>query len=280
MYLWNIYTYSHRKLCGTYWKAMGNILLCLIPAVLCSLVPKCLAAVLLHRGLLTAQQLFHPDGLYWQLLIGIWELASFAVCFPLQCGVCAWLTARLGLEEAGQQRVFFPNARAYWQGFAFFAGIRAFRTLAALPCLCSLWLCGLAFQKSAAATDGGLWLFLAVQCLFAAVWTLLWYLKICLAAAASTLWFLRGMHNPMRALHASCAMLDGRCWRLFLLGLPYLPGILTLVGIPFLLPHLITNYVLLLQLRMREWLEEEHHAHTAILRRAGRKLPPRGVSSP
>ncbi len=258
MFYRELHHFSRRALKGRYTRAWSAAMLETLTRLGTALVPAVLSAVLIARGALTPAGLFFGTQRLWVLFTILWSLFAFCVRIPVLCGTCSWFTHLVELELPGQERRFFRTVKAYCRGIYFFGTVSLLRWLAAMPLMAACVLTVLAVRQSAGLTEGGLWLFAAVQGLAAVFWTGWLYIRFCVGLAAVPYLFLM---NPevgvLPAVRASCRMLSHRHRQLAVLTVPYLPACLPVVTIPFLLPCLMTDITLYLQLRIREYFQAE-----------------------
>ncbi len=245
----------------------------LYPALwlLLKLMPCFLAAVLIACDVMTPRALFLGGLPQWVVFTVLWELLAFGILTPVKCGVCSWMTDMLGFSGGGEN-CFFRSPGAYIRGILFFAGTALCRMLMLVPFVLSAGAAVLCFQQSLSEADGGWCLFLAAQAVCAAVWTGLMYLRYCVGTAAVPFLYLESPGcSPFRAVRQSLQLL-GSCQGMFWgILLRYLPLMLPVVTIPFLLPYLMTNCILLIQIRIREWTQQQEetiHARTVFSRKA------------
>lgn len=249
-----LHHFSRKSLKGHYAKAFGAAMLLLGVWLVLKLVPVFLAGVLLLNGTLTPGGLFFGRKRMWVLFMAMWELLTFCMLLPVRCGTRSWFSHLTELEQPEQERQFFRNGKAYFRALWFFASVKFLRWLAAMPCAAACLLTAEAFRRSAALTEGGLWLFAAVQGIAAVFWAGWFYVRFCVSLSAVPYLFLE---NPktgiLQAVRTSGKMLSGRHAQLAALVVPYVPAAVPVVTIPFLLPCLLTDLTLYLQLRIREY---------------------------
>lgn len=268
-----IQCFSRQAVKGHYAAVLTASLLCPALRLLLKLVPCFLAAVLVACGVMTQRELLLGGVPQWAVLTYLWELLSFCILTPVQCGVCSWMSDFLGLGSK-EEDVFFRSAGAYCRGMAFFAGAALCRMLALLPFVLFAAGAVVSIRYGLAAADSGWHLFFCAQCICAAVWTGLRYLRFCVGMAAVPFLYLAdpGM-SPFRAVRQSQKLMRGRRRMLAALWMRWLPMALPVVTIPFVLPYPMMNTTLLIQIRIREWIQEEqHHARTPVSRRASGAL--------
>ncbi len=229
------------------------------------IVPSAAAAFLLIGGHLTARELFFGGVPEWFLFSLLWSMLGFCVLLPIRCGTWSWFTSRSGLERTKGKRVFFRRAADYWQGAWYFFRAELLRTAAALPAALGLLGADMAFRAGIGRADAGFELFLTAQCLCLAAAGGVFYAAFCIGTAA--LPFLFTEHpdgSPFTDMQRSAAILRGHRFQLIRLFLGYLPAAIPVVTIPFLLPHMMMDYTLFIQICIREQEQEDAHADTAI----------------
>ena len=251
-YYRELHHFARKALRGRYPAAWVASMLPLLLRFSGLLAPAMFGAYCIRKGVLQPAELF--TGRLWALTAALWGLLTFCIRIPVQCGTRSWFTSLTELERPGQARCFFPTAKRYFHALYFFGTVALVRFLAALPaaaaCTGTLWL----LRKSSGMPEGGLWLFAAVQGLAAVFWTVVWYLRFCVSLAAVPHLYLSDPHRGvLRTIRDSRRMLHGHCRRLIAVALPYAPAALPLVTIPFLLPCLVTDLTIFLQLRIREY---------------------------
>lgn len=250
-YYRELHYFSRRALRGRYRAAWAAAMLGLTVRLAAWLCPAVLAAVLIRRGALRPEALFTSP--HWLLAAALWEAAAFCIRMPVQCGIRSWFTGLTELEVPGQERCFFRTAGAYFRGVYFFGMTALLRFLAAAPLAGACVLTVLALRQSIGREEGVLWLFAAVQGAAAAFWAACWYVRFCVSLSAVPYLFLenprRGVFRTIRLSRRMMAGYHGRFWSIVL---PYaaIPGIA-----PLLLPRLMTEITLFLQLRMREYAQ-------------------------
>lgn len=252
-----LYQYTGRALRGKYPQAYAAALLYPAAWLLLKLFPCFLAAVLVACGTLSPMELFFGKLPLWVAFSVLWEVLRFCILTPIGCGMCSWFTETLGLRPERMETVFFRDVRSFCKGMWYFAVVAFRRFLALLPFVLSAACAVFTFRCSMGLADGGLWLFAFVQCLLAAFWSILYYLYFCTNLLAVPFLYLSDPDgSPWQAVrNARCLMHGSRLalLRLFLRdGLAGIP----LVTIPVLLPFWMSHYTLFIQIRLREWEQE------------------------
>ncbi len=275
MNIHEIECFTNKVLKKRYAAALTAALLYPAMRLLLKLVPCFLAAVFIACGTMTPRELLLGGLPQWALFTVLWELFAFCILTPVKCGVCSWMTDLLGLAS-GSDNLFFRSPYSYFRGILFFAGAALCRMLMLIPFVMSAGAAVFCFQQSLQETDGGWYLFLAVQGICAAVWMGLLYLRYCAGTAAVPFLYLDAPEgSPFRAVRQSLQLLDGCLGIIWRIVLRYLPLMLPVVTIPFLLPYLMTNCTLLIQIRIREWTQQQEetiHARTVFSRKAAGTL--------
>lgn len=275
MWTRELHAFTRRTLKGRYGRALAASLLYGGAALGFRLIPCLLAWGWIQRGHMTAGTLFLTGTPLWLAFTVLWAFLRFCILTPLRCGAYSWFSAVTGLETGGK-RVFFPDTPAYLRGLGFFLCTAVCRFLVLLPCVAGAMGAAVCFHSSLTQADGSAMLFAAAQCLCLGAAGAVCYCRFCVGTAAVPFLYLAEPDiSPLAAISRSCRMMEGQYLKLTGIVLAYLPTALPVVTIPFLLPYLMTNYVLFLQIRMREWAQiEEGRAN------AGAEIPygaPRGV---
>ena len=253
MYLQKLHAFTRQSLRGHYAAASRAALLCPGLRLGMRAIPVLLAGVCISAGGLAPLALFRQPG--WCLLTLFWGMTGFAVLLPVRCGVWSWFCDRLGLGH--RVHFFFRDAGAYLRAFCFFGTAALLRWLALLPAASAAVFAAYAFRHGAMQEEGGLWLFAAVQGMAAAVWCLWAWLRFCLSMTALPVLYLAAPEEGIfSAIRRSQKMLRGHYCRLAGVLLRYLPAMLPVVTIPFVLPYLYADVILFLHLRMLEHASE------------------------
>lgn len=231
------------------------------------LVPDVLAGLLIAKGCFTPKELLFGGIPLWTAYSVLWEVLRFIILLPLQCRTCGWFT---DLTELGEERTFFTGTDALLRAAWYFLRVELCRLAAVLPLALGLLGAEYAFHEAEDAADGGFALFLTAQCLCLAAVGAVRYVRFCIGLAAVPYLFAADPNgSPFADIQRSCRVLRGHHAELLRLVLGYLPAALPVVTIPFLLPYLVTDYTLFIQICIRE---EEEHAHTAIYHEAHRAV--------
>ncbi len=278
-----LHAFTRRTIRGHYVSMLGAALLWAGSETGFRLVPCLLAWLLMNSGHMSSETLFLRGTPLWLAFTLLWMLLRFCVMTPVRCAGASYITVRLGLADDNAAKVFFPDTLSYIRGLYFFACMSVCRFLTLLPCMAGFSGAHLCFSAGAAEADSGVLLFAAAQCLCLGIAGAVHYCKYCIeTAAVPFLYLAEPQISPFTAISRSRHMLDGHRAELLVLVLGYVPLALPVVTIPFLLPYMMTNYVLFLQIRMREWAqteEESHNAGTEISHGAFRGVYARGVSA-
>lgn len=249
-YFRELHHFSRKALQGHYGAAWAAVMLELLLRLGGWLVPAVIAALCIRRGTLSPAALFTRP--LWMLFTALWGILMFTIRIPVQCGIRSWFTSLTELESPAQPRRFFPTAGRYFHALYFFGTAELIRSLAALPAVLAGTGALLLFRRSSGIAEGGLWLFAAVQALSAMCWAIWFYVRFSASLAAVPYLYLNDPHRGIfRTIRDSRRMLSGQHHRLFAVVLPYAAA-LPATG-PFLLPQLMTDMTLFLQLRIREY---------------------------
>ena len=249
-YFRELHRFSRKALRGHYGTAWAAVMLELLLRLGSWLAPAIFAAVCIRRGTLSPAALF--TDWRWALAASLWWLLSFCIRVPVECSVRSWFTSITELSLPGQARCFFPTARRYFHALYFFGTTELVRSFAMLPLLLAGTGTLLLLRQSTGIPEGGLWLFAAVQGLAAVFWAGWYELRFSVSLSAVPYLYLNDPHRGVfRSIRDSRRMLSGHHHRLAAAVLPYVPAI-PLTG-PFLLPCLMTDLTLFLQLRIREY---------------------------
>ena len=139
----------------------------------------------------------------------------------------------------------------------FFGMVSLLRWLLLTPCATLGILAYFALQKSMAMTESGILLFCAVQAITFLIWTVVFCIRFTVGLLAVPFLYLENPEiSVFHAVRQSEKMLAGHHGTLFLLLLEYLPLMLPIVTIPFVLPKVVTEVTLFLQIRMKEYAQE------------------------
>lgn len=206
-------------------------------------VPDLLAAALILKTETSPAELFFGRNPLWIVFTILWHMLGFCILMPMLCGMCGWFSHRLGL---GKVQHFFRNRKLFWKGVYFFGQIECIRFLVLFPFMLFCFLAGKCFSQCALIEEAGLWLFLSVQCIISAVWTGIYYLRFCTGLCAVPFLFLENTEIPaLRAVITSRKILAGQHRKLFLI-----------ICTGLFLPHTVTMLILFLQIRIREYAQE------------------------
>ncbi len=252
-----LFACTRRTIRGQYAQVLGISLLYPLAWLFFRLCPCILAAVLIMRGRMTSGMLIFGGMPLWMVFSMLWSVLRFSVLLPLRCGTYGRLTSLTGLERRMAGRTRLKTIAVYLRAVWFFACIAFLRALVFLPVVLGLLGAGACFRYSIGMPDGSLPLFLAAQCLCFSAACSVYYLRFSLGIAAVPFLFLeQPQSSPFSAMRKSRAMLRGHYGYFVLLIAGYLPAMLPLVTIPFLLPYFMVSCTLFLHVRMREWEQQ------------------------
>ena len=221
------------------------------PAVwlIMKLIPDFMAGAMIFRKELFPADIFFSRDMFWTAFVMLWNLLRFCILTPMLCSICGWFSVRLGFS---MKRHFFGKGKLFWKSLWFFGKIEAVRFLMLFPFMLFCSLAGNAFEKSAFSEDAGIWLFLTVQCLIFALWSGVFYLRFCVNLTAVPFLFLENPDSSaLKAVKLSSRILEKNHGKLFLI---------LLTGVA--LPRTVTMLILYLQIRIREFFQEQEKCLT------------------
>ncbi|MBD5142586.1 MAG: hypothetical protein HDT22_03110 [Ruminococcus sp.] len=226
-------------------KAWGIALLCPVIWLGMRLIPDILSGLLLKLTPMKTSELFFGRNQFWVLFAFLWELLCFCVVIPVFCSVCSWFNWLLGFGK--KKSHVFQDSYFFWHSMRFFGIIELIKFFVLIPFVLACVLTVYAFQKCTLQEDAGLWLFATVQGIAICIWTAIYYIKFLISLVATPFLFLEKPNRPvLQAVSFSRKLLDRQYIKLFFI----------LVSNIFL-PNLITMLVLFLQIRIREYLQEQ-----------------------
>ena len=211
------------------------------PAVwlIMKLIPDSMAAALIMQKKALPAEIFFSRNIFWTTFLIFWNLLEFCILIPMLCSVGNWFSEQLGFSRRRYRKF---RIKSLW----FFGKIQFIRFVVLMPFVLACVLSSQTFQKCAFAEDAGIWLFLTVQCIAAAFWTGIYYLRFCINLLAVPVLFLENPEIPaLKAVKLSGKILDGQFRKIFL--------ILCAGGT---LPRTLTMLILYLQIRIREYFQE------------------------
>ncbi len=256
MFFRELHEFSRNSLKGHYSGAFRTALLCPFMELITGIVPLILGAVLIARGTMTPKGILMGSHAMWALFGVLWGILSFSILLPIRCGVGSWFTALLGMEK--QKRKYFATAGEFFHAVYFFGMVSFMKWLLLTPASVAGILAYFALQKSIAVTESGILLFGAVQAVTVFIWTILFCIRFTVGLSAVPFLYLENPEiSVFHAVKQSERMLAGHHGKLFLLILRYVPIMLPIVTIPFVLPNIMTDIILFLQIRMKEYAQEE-----------------------
>ncbi|MBR1555941.1 MAG: hypothetical protein IJ644_11210 [Oscillospiraceae bacterium] len=221
------------------------------PAVwlIMKMIPDFMAGALIFRKEAFPADIFFSRDVFWTAFMILWNLLRFCILTPMLCSICGWFSSRLGF---GRNKQFFGSGKLYWKSLWLFGKTEVIRFLMLFPFILFCGLAGAAFEKSALSEDAGIWLFLTMQCIIAAVWTGIFYLRFCVNLLAVPFLFLENPEIPaLKSVMLSGRILEGRHRHIFLI---FCTGLF--------LPRTVTMLILYLQIRIREFFQEQEKCLT------------------
>ncbi|MEE5992573.1 MAG: hypothetical protein V3G42_04965 [Oscillospiraceae bacterium] len=256
MFFRELHEFSRHSLKGHYLGAFRTAVLCPIVETVTGIVPLILGAILIARKSMTPKALLMGNHTMWVIFGILWGILSFSALLPIRCGVWSWFTALLGMEK--QKRKYFATTGEFFHAMYFFGMIALLRWLILTPCAVAGILAYFALQRSIAVTESGILLFIAIQAMMLLFWTMVFWVRFTIGLLAVPFLYLENPEiSVFRAVRKSEKMLAGHHKKLFALLLGYLPLALPIVTIPFILPKIMTEVILFLQIRMKEYAQEE-----------------------
>ena len=245
MRMQELHQFTKESLNKYYKTAWGMALFCPMIWLVMKFIPDILSGIVIKITPTTTSEIFFGKNQIWVLFAFLWELLSFCIVIPVFCSACSWFNWLLGF---GKKKLHvFQDRYFFWHSIRFFGIIELIKFLVLIPFVLACILTVYAFRKSALQDDAGLWLFATVQGIVACIWTAIYYIKFLISLFATPFLFLE-KHNRsvLQAIRLSRKLLDGQYIKLFLI----------LVSNLFL-PNQITMLVLFLQIRIREYLQEQ-----------------------
>lgn len=254
-----LHRFSRTSLKGHYAAAMRTSWLMPSLHALYKLIPAGLAGLLVLRGTMPPAA-FWRGGWLWMTFLALWMLFCGGLMLPVQCAVWSWFGSMLGLSPC---RRCFSRIRDYARAAWVMGLAEGLRILAALPVAASGVFALVSLRESVHSEHGALWLFAAVQAVAAMLWTSVYYLRLRVSLTAVPVLFLRApKRSAFSHIRTAICMMDGHHRELWAIWLGYLPMLLTILPIPFVLPYLYTNTALFWQVRIREFTRD----HTLLMK--------------
>lgn len=240
--------FARDSLHGNYKLAWGMALLYPVLWIVMEAVPDILAGMLWHANIMTSSELLFGKDWLWVLFAVLWEMLRFCIIIPVFCSACSWFSHLLGF---GRKRMHvFRDRYFFWHSMRFFGMIEIMKFFVIFPLMLSGMVTVYAFQKSILQEDAGLWLFAVIQGIAVSIWIIIFYIKFCVSLLATPLLFLEKPDCPVfRTVGLSRKLLDGQYGKIFLILFSGL-----------CLPNQVTMLLLFLQIRVREYLQEQEFA--------------------
>lgn len=249
-----LYRFSRASLKGHYTAAMRTSWLMPSLYAMYKLVPAGLAGLLVMRGTMLPAA-FWQGGWLWMTFLTLWMLFCAGLMLPVQCAVWSWFGGMLGLSP---RRRCFVRVRDYARAAWVMGAAEGLRILAALPVAAAGVLALAALRESTYGENSALWLFAAAQALAAMLWTGVYYIRLRVSLTAVPVLFLRApRQGAFSHIRTAIRMMDGHHRELWRIWLGYLPMMIAVLPIPFVLPCLYTNTALFWQVRIREFRQCE-----------------------
>ena len=215
--------------------------------LLYKLLPVGLAGLLLVRG----NPAFPWNGGWlWTSFLVLWTLFCMGLMLPVRCAVWKRFGAWLGLTR---MKTCFRTVREYCRAARVLGLAGLLHLLAALPVTAAGCLAFRLLQECTRQSDAGWYLFGAVQAFAAMFWTGLFAVRLRVSLSAVPLLCTEFPYDSaFSVIRRSCRLLEGHHPDFWSIVLCYLPAMLAVLPMPFLLPRLYADLTLFLQLRIRE----------------------------
>lgn len=243
----SLHHFSRKSLKGRYGRALRAAWLLLLLRLLYRLLPAGLAGLLLLRGDLND---IWDGGWLWAGFLLLWMLFWEGLILPVRCAVWKRFGAWLRLTS---MRTCFRSTPEYVRAARIVGLAGLLHLLSILPVtaagLAALWL----LRESTFLAHAGWYLFGAVQAITLLFWTALLAVHLRVSLSAVPLLCTEFPHeSAFSIIRRSFRLMEGHHMDYWSIVLCYLPAMLTILPILFLLPRLYADMTLFLQLRIRE----------------------------
>ena len=243
----SLHHFSRKSLKGHYGRALRAAWLLLLLRALYRLIPAGLAALLFVRG---DRNGLWDDGWLWAGFLLLWMLFWEGLMLPVRCALWKRFGAWLGLTP---MRTCFRNTREY----AHAAHIMGLAGSLHLLCVLAVTAAGAAalwfLRESTFLAQAGWYLFGAVQAITVLFWLMLFTVRLRVSLSAVPLLCTEFPHEgAVSIIRRSFGLMEGHHADYWSIVLCYLPAMLTVLPMLFLLPRLYADLTLFLQLRIRE----------------------------
>ncbi len=247
----SLHHFSRQSLKGHYFRALRAAWTLPFLRLLYRLLPVGFGWLLLIRGDLTD---LWDGGWLWIAYLMLWGLFWEGLMLPVRCAVWKHFGAWLGLTR---MQTCFRTAQEYARA-AWILGLAGLlHLLAALPVTAAgfmaLWL----LRESTFLAHAGWHLFGAVQAITVLFWSVLFALRMRVSLSAVPLLCTEcPQDGAFSVIRRSMRLLDGHHFDYWSIVLCYLPAMVLILPMPFLLPRLYADLTLFLQLRIREMSDQ------------------------
>jgi hypothetical protein len=239
----SLHHFSRRSLKGRYFRALKLSWFLLLLRLLYRLLPAGLAVLLAARGGL-------PGGWLWGSFLLLWMLFWEGMMLPVRCAVWKHFGAWLGLTS---MRICFRNVREYAFAARVLGLAGLLRLLGVLPMTAAGMTAILLLRAGAGHPDAGWYLFWAVQAFAVMLWAAFLTVRLRVSLSAVPLLCTESPQGcAVSVIRQSFRLTEGQHAAIWSIVLCYLPAMLTVVPMLFLLPRLYADMTLFLQLRIRE----------------------------
>ena len=240
-----LHYFSRKALKKRYFRALRATWFLTGLWLLYRLLPVGMVGLLLVRG----GSLREHHGL-WLIFLTGWTLFCMGMMLPVRCAVWKRFGAWLGLTD---MRTCFPGLREYCRAAKILGLAGSLHLLAALPAALSGYLAIRLIGAGSQHLHAGWYLFWAVQCLAALFWLVLSAIRLRVDLfAVPVLCMECPQESAFSVIRHSFRLMQGQHWAFWSVVLCYLPAMVTILPVPFLLPRLYADLTLFLQLRIRE----------------------------
>ena len=243
----SLHHFSRKSLKGHYRKALCASWAMPLLWSLYRLIPVGLAGLLLVRG---DPAVLREGGWLWLSFLVLWSLFCMGMMLPVRCAVWKRFGTWLGMTR---MRTCFGTVREYCRA-AWILGLAGILQLAAaLPVTAAALLTIRLLQEGSRQPHAGWYLFGAVQAAAVFFWTGLFAVRLRVSLFAVPLLCTEfPQDGAFTIIRRSFRLLDGQHPAFWSIVLCYLPAMLAVLPMPFLLPRLYADLTLFLQLRIRE----------------------------
>lgn len=242
----SLHHFSRQSLKGRYFRALRASWFLGMLRLLYRFLPAGLAGLLIVRGNLTSL----CGGWLWMSFLLLWTLFWEALLFPVRCALWRRFGAWLGLTA---MRTCFRSVREYARAARLLLLAGLVRLTAVLPLTAAGVTAFRLLQKSTAVPQAGWYLFSAVQAAAVMFWAAVLYLRLTVSLLPMPVLCTEfPQESAATLIRRSFRLMAGHHRDVWSITLCYLPALVTLLPMPFLLPRLYADLTLFLQVRIRE----------------------------